>query len=99
MPCRSEPAAGSLMAMAPIVSPVASFGRYFLLFLGAVVQDVRRDDLAVQAVTDAGDAGARQLLELHHRIQLVGVGAAIGLGHGGAEKPFSPALFPDRRAT
>jgi hypothetical protein len=67
-----------------------------LLLLGAVVQDVGRDDLAVQAVTDAGDASARQLLELNHRIQLVGVGAAVGLGHGGAEKAVLAGLVPDR---
>ena len=67
-----------------------------LLRLGAVVQDVGRNDLAVQAVADAGDAGARKLLELDHRIKLVGVGAAIGLGHGGTQETVLAGLVPDR---
>ncbi len=69
-----------------------------LLFLrlGAVVQDVGRDDLAVQAVADAGDAGARQLFELDHRIQLVRVGTAIFLGHGHAQEAVLAGLVPDR---
>jgi hypothetical protein len=58
------------------------------------VQDVGRDDLAVQAVADAGDAGA-PAPPTDHRIQLVGVGAAVGLGHGHAQKAVLAGLVPD----
>ncbi|MCY1541492.1 hypothetical protein D9M68_771880 [compost metagenome] len=66
-----------------------------LLRLGAVAQDVRRHDLAVQAEADAAHARSRDLFHLRHRIQLVSAGAAIGLGHGHAEETVFAGLAPD----
>ena len=65
------------------------------LFLGAVVQDVRRHDLAVQAKADAADPGVRDLFHLRHRIQLVGPGSAIFLRHGHAQKTVFAGGAPD----
>ena len=67
-----------------------------LLFLrlSAVVQDVRRHDLAVQAKADAGGACTRQLFHLRHRIQLVGPGASVFLGQAHAQKAVGACLAP-----
>jgi hypothetical protein len=64
------------------------------LRLGSVMQDVGRDDFAVQAVANARGARTRQLFHLNHRIQLVRVRATIGFGHGGAQKPILAGFVP-----
>ena len=65
-----------------------------LLRFGAVMQDVRGDDLAVQAIANAAETCACQFFHLHHRIQLVGIRAAIGLGQGHAQKAVFTGLVP-----
>ena len=66
-----------------------------LLRLGAVVQHVRRDDLAVQPEADAGVIAARELLHLDHGIQLVRSRAAVLLGHRHAKESVRARLAPD----
>ena len=60
-------------------------GQVFLLLrLGAVMQQVGRHNLAVQAVANAAETCFRQFFHLYHRVQLVGASAAISLRHGHA---------------
>ena len=55
--CASEPACGSEGNSSASHSPVASFGRYFLLLLlGAEINDGQRADARVRAVAHANDA-------------------------------------------
>ncbi|MNT28578.1 hypothetical protein D3C72_1642740 [compost metagenome] len=63
--------------------------------IAAVVLDIGRDDLRVQAEAKAGAAGARLLLHQHHAVQLVAAGAAILLGHAGAQETGRASLQPD----
>ncbi len=60
------------------------------------MQDVRRHDLAVQPEADAAVAAAREFLHLDHRIQLVGPGATVLLGHGHAQEAVRAGLVPHR---
>ena len=66
------------------------------LLVGAVVQQVGRDNFIVQAKADAAEAGRCQRLELQHRVQLVGTGAAVLLWQRHAQKAVGPRLVPDR---
>ena len=65
--CRSEPAPGSLIAIAATRSPFESKGSHLLLLpLGAVRLDVGGDDDVVQPGGEALDALADHLLGDHH---------------------------------
>ena len=61
-----------------------------------ITLDVGRNDVVVQAKADAAVATDRIHLHLHHRIQPVGAGAAVLLGHGHAQEPVLAGLAPDR---
>ena len=67
----------------------------FFLRLGAVSQNVGRNDFIVQAVTNAAEARAAQLFHLDHAVELVGPGTAIFLGHGHAQKAVFAGLVPN----
>ena len=49
----------------------------------------------MQAEADTGVAGLGGHLHLDHGVQPVGTGAAIGLGHGGAQESMGAGLAPD----
>ena len=94
-PCRSEPAPGSVMAMAPISSPVAmSRQPLLLLLLRAVVEDVGRDDGIVQRDAEAVDADMADRLDDGALMREGAAGAAIFLRHRGAEQAGRARLRP-----
>ena len=66
------------------------------LLIGAVIEQVGRHNLVVQAKADAAEAGRCQRLELQHRVQLVGTGAAVLLWQRHAQKAVGSRLMPDR---
>jgi hypothetical protein len=66
-----------------------------LQVLAAVVQQVGRDDLGMQAPAQTRGVDARRLFHDHHREALVHPGAAVLLGHRRAEEARRAGLGPD----
>ncbi len=65
------------MAMAPTSSPVASLRQpALLLLLGAVVQDVGRDDAGMQRRAERIEAAERQFAVDHRLVREAAAGAA-----------------------
>jgi acetoacetyl-CoA synthetase len=99
-PARSDPVAGSVIAMAVMVSPEHIAGEVALLLLvGGVLEEVGDDDVVVQREADAGGADLAQLLGDDDVVTEVGHPAAAVLGrHVGAEQALSaPAFFHSSR--
>ena len=67
----------------------------FLLLLGAIMQDVGRDDAGVQRPAERVEAGQRIFTVDHGLVGEGAAGAAIFLGHRGAEQTGLPGLGPD----
>jgi len=65
-----------------------------LLFFGAVVEDVGRDDARVQGAPEAADA--RFALGQHQRgfVAEVAAATAVWLGHRGAQEAIGASVFP-----
>ncbi len=98
-PCRSVPVPGSVMAMAP----TSLAGRKlrqpaFLLLLGAVAQDIGRDDAGMQRRAEGIEAAEATVARLI--TDLMGEGAAaaaIFLGIMAHSSPALPALVHTSR--
>ena len=67
----------------------------FLLLLGAVVEDVGRDDAGMQRRAESIEAGEREFAVDHRLMREGAAGAAIFLRHRRAEQPGFASLVPD----
>ena len=95
-PCRSEPAPGSVMAIAVTISPETSFRQVFVLQrFAAVMQDVRRDDVRMQGKTDAGQAKTTDLFDHHRAVKKVRPQPAVRFRQVRAQHPRLPCLVPE----
>src|SRR5436190_1675157 len=65
-----------------------------LLLLGAVMQDVGRDDAGMQRRAEGVEAGEAELAVDHRLVREGPTGAAVLLGDGGAKEPRRPSLGP-----
>ena len=71
-------------------------GQVFLfLRVGAVMQQIRRNNFGMQAVADAAETRATQLLHLNDGKQLVRAHAAVLLRHRRAQETILTGLVPD----
>jgi hypothetical protein len=66
-----------------------------LLLLGAVMQDVGRDDPRMQRRAEGVEAGERVFAVDHRLVREAAAGAAIFLRHGGAEQAGLARFGPD----
>ena len=93
--CRSLPVPGSVMAMA-VIDLALGHARQpgALLLLAAVVEDVGRDDIGVQAEAGRGVDALGHLLDHDGAVEEVGAAAAVLLGHVGEQQPRLAGLAP-----
>ena len=95
MPRRSDPAPGSVMAIAPTSSPRTSRGHPGrALLVAAVVEHVVRRDL-VHALAEAREARVQKLLVDHALEAEVAAEAAVLGRHVGAEQAGLPRAPPE----